>query len=98
MKKTLAALAVSALALMGCDANKANAQANAPADVQQQNQQMMKAVDNIKQDHKNIMDDHAQMKKDIQNIKDEHAKMMDDHKQIMKDHKMIMDDHAALKN
>lgn len=94
MQKTLAVLAVSAIALMGCDANKANAQDNAPAAMQQQ---MKSDMDGIKQEHKTIMDDHAQMKKDIQNIKDEHAKMMDDHNQIMKDHQKIMDDHAQMK-
>ena len=97
MKKTLAILTVSALALMGCDANKANAQDNTPAAMQEQHQQMQNDIDGLKKDHKTIMDEHAQMKEDIQNIKNEHAKMMNDHNQIMKDHKMIMDDHAQMK-
>ena len=95
MNKTVAALAVSAFALMGCDSGTANAQHPSAmpamsAEMQQQHDNMQKEIKQIRDQHAQIMDEHKTMKSDIRNLQDNQKKIMDEHRRIMDDHQKMM--------
>lgn len=101
MNKSLAIMAVSAMALMGGVYGNAVKSAQAadndmpkaemPMKMQKEHKMMGKNMENMKADHKKMMDDHKM-------INDSHEKIMKDHKKMMDDHKMIMDEHKEMKS
>lgn len=110
MKNSLAAMAVSAIALMG-GISHAQAEMTVPADMQKQHEIMMNDINSLKIQQNKILEEHKMAGNNNEKIMNEHKQIMDDHKKIMKDydqimsehkkimseHKQIMDDHAEMK-
>lgn len=93
MKKSLAVMAVAAIALMGANAHAADKKMmdNMPAEMQ--NKDMSKKMEKMEK----MKSDHKEMKKEMKDMKGDHEKIMKDHKKMMDEHKMIMDDHKEMK-